>query len=484
LDFKDADNPKALYKQGVLARDGGHFQALFAGMDDEEAKARALDFQAAAASFILRRLPGLRFDISIRPIPPPAEKDPIQAQATLLLTLPGLQVCEESGRGIASDVFPLPDIDRYISRAVLTRKQRGESFRGKAVTGDIASLLADRLPHKNPPKTFDELCGKEYLALIHADGNGIGDWSNRVRGQGKPQNVQGFINQEARGEAFYHAMRVAVRKAVVAALDEVFKPEGFGKHDPYRLLMLGGDDLLLVCRAEFALPFVLAYAKALAGIKTLRDCTPGKPDEYVYKPLTVGVGVAIAKPSFPFHRLHQIAEALASSAKRLVRGEQANQASVVDWTICTEAWMDEVAQARQAEVIRYAVGKDEEILALSSKPYFILNQDCHDAKLPTLEWLLGISEALKKTMPRSQRRALVGELRRGRRHAELCVRELRLSSPAAWQALQDAGWVDKNGGPALWNGDGGHYATTYADAVELAEIAHLKLGEKAGEDKP
>lgn len=485
LSSEEADDPKALYKKGVLARDGGHFQAVFA---DE---AQAQDFENAAELLIRRHLPGLRFEISRREIRPPTRDEEnryktIQAKFASLVALPALQVCEESGRGVASHVRSYPEGRRHLhlSRAVLARKRRGKAFRersaGKASPRDIASLLLSggQIPRKAPPKTFDQLCAGEYLALIHADGNGIGDWSSRVRGKLPEQyDLQAFMDHEARGEAFYHAMRFAVRKAVVRALRAVFqKPidaQTKNDHDPYRLLMLGGDDLLLACRARFALTFVHAYAQALTESR-LPDCAEGG-ESLQDRPLAVGVGVAIAKHSFPFHRLHQIAEELASSAKRLVRS--GTHASVVDWTICTEAWMDSAEAARAISVVRYG----DEILALSSKPYFILDRDKPGANLPSLESLLRSNDKLN-AMPRSQRRALVSELRHGRRHAELCAQELKVVSPKAWGALKDAGWVDECGALNLWRDcqDRRYYATTYADAVELTEIPllMLKLGDK------
>lgn len=490
----DRDDPKSLYKTGILARDGGHFHALFAEPGQAET------FAAEAAGLIRRKLPGLRFTVSPPvKVPPPKREPDADPKTAHLLGLPALQVCEESGRGIASHIRRYPEGLRYLSRSALRRKRRGTVFRDpsggvKHPARDIASLLAQNFPGR-APKTFEELCGGEYLALIHADGNGIGAWSNRVRDSvPKPRSgddLEFFLKREARGEQFYHAMRLAVRQAVHGAIKKIFHEDAEAATgadgeapsiNPYRLLMLGGDDLLLACRAKDALRFVHAYAEALASRPALPDYDNGG-QELDSRPLTVGVGVAIAKPSFPFHRLHQIAEELASSAKRLTRGERPAQASVVDWAVCTEAWMDEVAMARAGHVVRYGQGSGKETLALSGKPYVIL-----DAALPegergtcrSLESLLNTAKTLQ-TMPRSQRRALVGELRRGRRHAELCARELRHGSPPSWEALRDAGLVaDDSRAVNLWreeDGAPGRYVTAYADLVEITELPNLKLGE-------
>jgi hypothetical protein len=53
------DDPKSAYRQGLLARDGGHFRALFATEFD------AQTFATNARNLLMSDVPGLLFDISI-----------------------------------------------------------------------------------------------------------------------------------------------------------------------------------------------------------------------------------------------------------------------------------------------------------------------------------------------------------------------------------------------------------------------------------
>ena len=97
--------------------------------------------------------------------------------------------------------------------------------------------------------------------------------------------------------------------------------------------MLGGDDLLVVSRADSALPFVAMLCEALDRLQ--RDDGAG------FK-LTLGVGVVFARPTIPIHRLHDVAERLAASAKRRFRGfSAAGRRSVVDWAVYTASWLDD-----------------------------------------------------------------------------------------------------------------------------------------------
>ena len=103
--------------------------------------------------------------------------------------------------------------------------------------------------------------------------------------------------------------------------------------------MLGGDDLLMVCQASYALGFVKNFAQSVDEVWEKETEIPKQ---------TIGAGVLIASPSFPFHRLHAMTEQLAGSAKRLYRSlDKARQCSTVDWMICTASWSDDPIEMRK-----------------------------------------------------------------------------------------------------------------------------------------
>jgi len=482
----DQDSPAALYGEGILTRDGGHFSALFVEKEAADAFARS------AAAEIRSKLPGLRFEIP-DPLPlltlPEASKSAAKVGGSMGIFAPGLpllQICEDSGRNPAVVQWRYNrDETRSVSLPVWQRKNRSRDFNtgsGKP-TRDIASLLSNGIlfatagdqARMRIPGSFDELCGDEYLALIHADGNGVGAWSARVRDFAKTvgEDCLGkYLNREAAGEQVFHAIRVSVRKAVVAAAQKVF-----GRKDvaPYRILMLGGDDVLLACRASLALNFVQEYASALSLTK-LPDVN--EDGQSFTRPLGAGIGVAIAKPGFPFHRLHEMAASLAGSAKRLTRTSP--EISAVDWLICTETWLGDIAEVRAREAVRR---HGAETLVLCGKPYPALKTQAGESGL-SLEALLE-SEKQLAAAPRSQRRWLANEVERGRRHAELCLAELRRASPQAFNAFESCGLVERNGQSGLWRQGGDNvYLTILRDLVEITEIRNLRCGgeQRSGDD--
>lgn len=422
--LKDHDDPAADAEGGILSRDGGHFEAQFA---------RGAEAFADAAGHLLRSgLPGLRFRVSI-------DREPrTKSQAHLSTELPVLAPCEWTGRGLASAIVTRGDQNdtnsekHAVSLDVLARETVGErATRGKAC--DLASLLSDKtkLQKLKRAQELKELVGDGYLALIHADGNGVGS------GAGKTDSERGV---------FFHRNRVLLRRALQKAIDAHCPDAG---QAPLIPLMLGGDDLLLVSRAEIALPFVVTLCETL-------DKLQGDDDGFK---LTLGIGVVIAKHTIPIHRLHDVAEQLAGSAKRRFRGMQEGETkrSVVDWAVYTTAWVDDPEEVRRRDWLR---GRGNELRVLSQRPVDVFGEG-----LDTLQGLIQGANRLEKA-PRSQLRYLVDQLPRGRALSDLAFAEL---PPEARRPLAEAGVQE----PWRCAAKNGVWLTALLDLVEVTEIARL-----------
>ncbi|HMP80581.1 MAG TPA: hypothetical protein PKD54_14095, partial [Pirellulaceae bacterium] len=219
--LKEHDDPAADAQNGILSRDGGHFEARFTS--------GAQAFAVEAAQLLRFRLPGLRFRISIDDVPL------TRGQVHLSTELPVLAPCEWTGRGIASDTVTRgnpndPDQEEHaVSLDVLARDTAGErAAKGNAF--DLASLLSanTKLRQLESIQELKELVGNGYLALIHADGNGVGS----AIGKDRPH---------CEHAAFFHRNRVLLRRAVKKAIDAHCPDTG---RAPLVPLMLGGDDLL------------------------------------------------------------------------------------------------------------------------------------------------------------------------------------------------------------------------------------------------
>jgi len=453
-DPADRDDPRALYARGILARDGGHFIVAF------PTEAQAEEFRREAEAVLAEHLPGVLFEADIQPFPKPKDKPvgkPRAPRETHLFDLPVLQICQETGREPASDSLYKDKKEIWQATSVSHRWDWGDKFHhGK--TRDLISLLRrplypDRLGEA--PNDLAQLAAGDYLALIHADGNRIGqrfkEWRTTCPSQAP-------IVQEAHGEAFYHGMRVAVRRALIAALEQAF-PETYPVR-PYAILMLGGDDLLLVCRADRALKLAHAYAAELRRYP-LADG----------KPLDVAIGVAIAKKTYPLHRLHELAESLAGSAKRLYRSlDEGERCSVIDWQVVTQSWFEGVAEARRrSERVRYRVDETTETLLLTGRPFRL-----DDAGLAALLAAADKLDADPETA-RSPLRALRAACEQGRLAGELAFDRLPENVRAT------LAWPGASAGESplcpLWKRLGGEadglHLTRALDIIGLREIRRL-----------
>ena len=81
--LKDHDDPAADANDGILSRDGGHFEARFSS--------GAETFADEAEQLLRSKLPGLRFQISIDDVPRPRSKVHLSTE------LPVLAPCEWTG---------------------------------------------------------------------------------------------------------------------------------------------------------------------------------------------------------------------------------------------------------------------------------------------------------------------------------------------------------------------------------------------------
>ncbi|MBM3298898.1 MAG: hypothetical protein FJY85_02985 [Deltaproteobacteria bacterium] len=466
-----ADDPDALFQKGILVRDAGRFHTVFPSPET------AATFVRRVKGLVASKLPGLRIQIRSQAFSETRDSGEDHHKGTdqpqSLLDLPVFQVCQELGNEPATHEKKDPDRNRpiYYSARARSREEAAQRFDTPEGTFDVVGLLKrqEKLPlmkskDRDGPRTpqdFRELCSSDYLAVVHADGNDMGarfrEWTNKKDGQHASP-----WDRETYGEEFFHGARVAVRRALVDSLKETFS-SFVGRYRPYEVLMLGGDDLLVVCRAKYALGLVCTYAKHLQE-HSLPDA----------RPVTIGAGVAIASPNFPFHHLHRLAEDLAVGAKRLYRQYEANghPCSVVDWLVCTHSWADDPYELRRRHLMTcYEGSNGKEELALTGRPYPILGDG-----VDSLQGLLAKAKELEKGSDndsihaaRSQLRHLVSQLGKGRLWANLCFGELPEATKGMLKKVGvESPWVDAADQPGRWK-------THLFDLVDIYEIQRLQV---------
>lgn len=155
------------------------------------------------------------------------------------------------------------------------------------------------------------------IALIHIDGNGLGLLLRQLKNA-----MQGKTD-----EAYHRAFRSfseAVNSATEAAAQQAtawFASNFDLQSDvllPMRPLVLGGDDVTLLCHAKFALRYAEHFCRAfeVAASERLKDLTQSYGLDVK---LTASGGIVFHKAGHPFIQSHHLVEALCAKAKQLTK---------------------------------------------------------------------------------------------------------------------------------------------------------------------
>jgi hypothetical protein len=151
------------------------------------------------------------------------------------------------------------------------------------------------------------------IALIHADGNGMGQLLMQLREQLKtnPKYAEIFL-------AFSQALESATISATQQALTDCIIPHRVNDVLPARPIILGGDDLTIIVRADLALGFTKSFLQAFETETQQRIQKVWNTYDLTIEPnyLTACAGIVYAKPSQPIAQLAHLAESLCQQAKK------------------------------------------------------------------------------------------------------------------------------------------------------------------------
>ncbi len=152
----------------------------------------------------------------------------------------------------------------------------------------------------------------DWIAIIHADGNGLG------------QVVQKVGKNKEKFKEFSEKLDLSTKNAAHAAYNEVKSDFGDKKKIPIRPVVLGGDDMTVICRADFAVKYAKKFIEAfeeetknnLGSIIKENNLFNGQDK------LTCCAGIAFIKSSYPFYYGYNLAEKLCDRAKKNAKSEE------------------------------------------------------------------------------------------------------------------------------------------------------------------
>jgi hypothetical protein len=198
-----------------------------------------------------------------------------------------------------------------------------------------------------------------YVAIVHADGNGMGNRFQKC-GEGK-SDQDAIIDMRQLSADVQNAGISALRKVVEVVSNSIENGEVIGTiakfalkkskngklYFPFRPLVFGGDDVIFVCDGRLGLELAAIYLREFENQKV--------SDNEDNEELTARAGVCIVKTHYPFARAYQIVEDLYKEAKKFIREERDRlcddnyYCSTIDWHFAASGLIGSLAEIRQRE---------------------------------------------------------------------------------------------------------------------------------------
>jgi len=251
-------------------------------------------------------------------------------------------------------------------------------------------------------KIFPLLDDNNYIAIIHADANNLGQLLKKLQGKlTDDQYIQPLT-------AFSQAVESAtVESAKKATKDVLVKEAEKFRIMPARPLVLGGDDVTFIVRGDLALDFTKVF------LEEFEKCSKGKLTELkkdypalensLPEQLTACAGIAYVKASQPFYQGYNLADSLCKYAKKISK-KYLDKTKLVPSSLAFHRMMNN-------NMVKYeTVLKDELTIGknnfqLTMQPYFVgevepsarcreCEKKCHEC--PKLKDLCEFLKLLKK----------------------------------------------------------------------------------------
>ncbi|KPQ38065.1 MAG: Inner centromere protein, ARK binding region [Phormidium sp. OSCR] len=223
------------------------------------------------------------------------------------LRLPIIADCSFSGLP-ASHLERTPDNDQVPISQVSASKREAAS-RGLSRLHKIAPNLIRDINKLEKKFDSEEI---PWLAIVHADGNGLGQiFLNFAECLENQQSNRDYIEA-------YREFSLELDECTEAAFREAVKSvfDDFDDAIPLVPLIIGGDDLTVVCDGKKALKFTQVFLKQFEAETEQKSYIPEiAQSQFQANRLSACAGIAIIKRHFPFSVAYELAESLIKSAK-------------------------------------------------------------------------------------------------------------------------------------------------------------------------
>lgn len=304
------------------------------------------------------------------------------------------------------------------------------------------------------PGNLDELTEKygNYYAFIYADGNDIGALLEEIK-------------TPAQYRHFAETLKYATENSVFESIFETFGKEKIKELEklPFEIINIGGDDVTII----MAKPFAFMFAKLL--LKNFEENTEKIAREFEKEKLsilTMSLGMAICKATYPVYFAEKISESLLKEAKKRAKEEQPRKSAMNYIYLKT----DIASESGKVLLDMYFERKDAN-LSLIMRPYTIEDFDFIFKKAQEIR--------KEKLLAAAQRKAFQQVLTKGRWEAFnfIFYQITRMPRDKRGKLIKIVKEISGRFGcdeSCLWklrtDSDGVIYSTPIYDLLELVEI--------------
>ncbi len=280
--------------------------------------------------------------------------------------------------------------------------RKGKSLAGRFFHDPDLALNEFAFPlnmEQDEANAFPFASDNRYVAVVHIDGNGLGEilleLGRKLAGQQDDRQAADIFRHFSRSlqEATETAARRALSDTILQDPLCADLPVGSDgkKRLPFRPLVLGGDDLTAIVRADFALDFSRSFIGHFEEESAARLESIGSGQ--VPRTLTGCGGIAFVKAHQPFRLAYDLAESLCSYAKDAARRHRKQGEPIPSCLAMhrvTTSFITDYATAREEEMRRQAA---------AAARYFTLGvygAGRHAQDFPPLEALIGLKELFRE----------------------------------------------------------------------------------------
>jgi len=183
--------------------------------------------------------------------------------------------------------------EKFLDEGTVMKRAAG----GNQNTSLCLKSFGEKVKVENIPFELNDITGENgWIAIIHADGNGLG---RVIEKKGHDMNELSLFSAN---------LDDATRAAARQTFSDIKNDYDIKGKIPLRPIVLSGDDMTIICRADMAFDYASLF------LKNFELETEKKGHK-----LTACAGIAFIKSKFPFYYGYQLAESLCEQAKKDAR---------------------------------------------------------------------------------------------------------------------------------------------------------------------